>query len=153
MMRYELKGFTARAKARPISGKGRMFVPRPYQEWKACVREALATSYAPVPTLSLVAVAIEIHSPTRPRGDLDNLAGGLLDAIQPPRAKGDVRAQRQLEAEASIEERMQAAPGSLIGDDRQVVALSIRWIRSKRRMIVLMVEEQADMADVSKGSA
>ncbi|MNX66849.1 Endodeoxyribonuclease RusA [compost metagenome] len=153
MIRYELKGFTARAKARPISGKGRMFMPRPYQEWKAHVREALATLYAPVPTLSPVAIAIEIHSPSRPRGDLDNLAGGLLDAIQPPRAKGDVRAQRQLEAEASIEERMQAAPGSLIGDDRQVIALSIRWVQSKRRMIVLIVEEHADMVGAPTVSA
>jgi Holliday junction resolvase RusA-like endonuclease len=118
-----------------------MFVPREYQAWKASIREALARSYHPLATIATVSIDIELHGPNRPRGDLDNLAGGLLDAIQPPRAKGDVRAQRALEDASSIEERMASAPGCLIGDDKQVTALSIRWVRSKRRAIVLKLEE------------
>jgi hypothetical protein len=139
---YTLPDFKARPKARPISGKGRMFVPREYQDWKASIRAYLAVAFAPVPTLEPVAIAIELHGPNRPRGDLDNLAGGILDAIQPPRARGDVRAQRDLEAVATLEERMLAAPGCLIGDDRQVIELSIRWVKAKRRAIVIGMEER-----------
>lgn len=143
MAEFILPGFKARPKARPISGKGRMFVPRDYLEWKASLRAILASRYAPVPTLAMVAIAIELHGPNKPRGDLDNLAGGILDAIQPPRARGDVRAQRQLEEAASLAERMGAAPGCLIGDDKQVIDLAIRWVRARKRTVVIRLEEVA----------
>lgn len=138
---YTLRGFKAKPKARPLSGKGRMFVPREYQTWKASIRNELASAYQPVPVLGAVAICIELHAPNKPRGDLDNLAGGILDAIQPPRAKGDVRAQRVLEAETTLEERLAGAPGVLIADDKQVVALSIRWVPNRNRSIVLHVNE------------
>ncbi len=141
MTTYTLPGFKARPKARPISGKGRMYVPREYQQWKGEIRAFLAVTYAPIPTQAPVSVAIELHGPNRPRGDLDNLAGGLLDAIQPPRAKGDVRAQHQLEASVSLEDRLAAATGTLIADDKQVVRLSIAWIKSRKRAIILRLEE------------
>lgn len=140
MPSYELPDFKAKPKARPISGKGRMFVPKTYQDWKAEVRRRLADAYAPVPTLAAVAINIEIQAPNKPRGDLDNLAGGILDAIQPPRAKGDVRAQRSLEAVTSLEERLVAAPGALIADDKQVVRLGIAWIKSHRRRITIAID-------------
>ena len=138
---YTLRGFKAKPKARPLSGNGRMFVPREYQAWKASIRHELASVYQPVPILGAVNIGIELHAPNKPRGDLDNLAGGILDAIQPPRAKGDVRAQRALEAGTTLHERLAAAPGSLIADDKQVVALSIRWVPNRHRRIILHVKE------------
>jgi Holliday junction resolvase RusA-like endonuclease len=52
-----------------------------------------------------------------------------------------VRAQRALEKVVSIEDRLQGAPGCLIADDKQVVSLSIRWVKSKTRSIVIKIEE------------
>jgi hypothetical protein len=137
MKTYALPGLKAKPKARPLSGKGRMFVPREYLAWKQEFRDRLASAYQPVPSLGPVAIDIELHGPARPRGDLDNLAGAILDAIQPPRARGDVRAQRVLEAAHSLEERLAAAPGVLIADDKQVHALSVAWVKNRQRAIVL----------------
>lgn len=141
MIEYTLPNFRAKPKARPRTGKGRVFVPKEYVAWKDSVRRYLGETYRPKPVLGPCAIEIELYCPNKPRGDLDNLAGGLLDAIQPPRARGDVRAQRALEARTTIEERLAAAPGALIADDKQVVALSIRWVPNRNRSIVLHVSE------------
>lgn len=133
-------------KKRPQAGKGRMFMPRDYQDWKQAVRDKLA-AFAPTPTLAPVAIGVEIHSPSRPRGDVDNVLGALLDAIQPPRARGDVRAQRLLEKALTIEERMAMAPGCLIGDDAQVKEiLYFRWVKAKEYSVTIRLEELPEAA-------
>lgn len=141
MTTFVLPGFKAKPKARPYNGKGRMFMPREYTDWKASVRRYLAETYAPEPLLTPCTIDIEIRAPSKPRGDLDNLAGGLLDAIQPPRARGDLRAQHALEARTSLRERLTAAPGALIADDKQVVRLGIAWVESKARSILIRLAE------------
>lgn len=143
-MRYEIHGIKLKPKARP-RGNGRvMFMPPEYMQWKGEVRRYLADHYKPAPLLGPVGLSVEVHGPNRPRGDMDNLIGGLMDALQPPRAKGDVRAQRQLEAVTTIEERLAASPGCLYGDDAQVVALSIRWVKGRKRLVVLEVQDLSD---------
>lgn len=141
MATFILPGFKAKPKARPVSGKGRMFMPRAYTDWKASVRRYLAEAYAPKPLVTPCTIDIEIRAPSKPRGDLDNLAGGLLDAIQPPRARGDLRAQHVLEAQTSLQERLTAAQGSLIADDKQVVRLSITWIECEARSITIRLAD------------
>ena len=141
MKTYVLTGIKPRPKARPLAGRGKMFMPEDYQTWKETVRNFLAGAYAPQAIHGACVIDIELHAPYKPRGDLDNLAGGILDAIQPPRARGDVRAQRALEKAVSIEDRLSGASGCLIADDKQVVSLSIRWVKSKTRAIVIRVEE------------
>lgn len=144
MREYIIQGIKPMPKKRPQSGKGRTFMPREYQQWKQAVRDYLAAFYSPAPTLAPVALGVEFRGPSRPRGDLDNLLGGLMDALQPPRAKGDVRAQRALEQSVSLEDRLAMAPGCLYGDDRQVVEiLGLKWVKAKKPEIVLRIEERA----------
>lgn len=128
-------------KKRPSTHGRQVYVPREYQQWKQMVRDALAV-FAPTPTLAPVAIGVEVRGPSRGRGDVDNLLSGLLDAIQPPRARGDVRAQRALEQALTIEERMAMAPGCLIGDDAQVKEiLYFRWVKAKEYSVTIRLEE------------
>lgn len=149
-MRYELPGFKPMPKKRP---QGRTFhMPKDYLAWKQALRDELATRYNPLPVFGPVLLHIEIYAPNRPRGDRDNLAGGIMDALQPPRARGDVRAQRALEALTTIEERLEMAPGCLYADDAQVDDLRVRWVKSKERRLVIhlreLTEEQATKPDI-----
>jgi len=139
-------------KKRPQAGKGRVFMPRDYQIWKQAVRDELA-AFAPTPTLAPVAIGVEIRGPSRGRGDVDNLIGALMDAIQPPRARGDVRAQRILEAALTIEERMAMSPGCLIGDDSQIKEiLYFRWRKAKEYAVTIRLEELPEAAPKARSS-
>jgi Holliday junction resolvase RusA-like endonuclease len=139
-------------KKRPSSHGRQVFMPREYQQWKQTVRDALAV-FAPVPTLAPVAIGVEIRGPSRGRGDVDNLIGALMDAIQPPRARGDVRAQRFLEAALTIEERLAMSPGCLIGDDAQVKEiLYFRWVKAREYSVTIRLEELPETAQKARSS-
>ena len=84
----------AKAKPRP-RGKGKVFYnPPDYMEWKADIALEAALKYAKTKFEGPVAIKIsfrpttftvEIRQTNRPRfgrSDLDNLAGGVLDALQ-----------------------------------------------------------------------
>jgi Holliday junction resolvase RusA-like endonuclease len=139
-------------KKRPSSHGRQVFMPREYQQWKQTVRDALAV-FAPVPTLTPVNIGVEVRGPSRNRGDVDNLLGGLMDAIQPPSARGDVRAQRVLKQMLTIEERMAMAPGCLIGDDGQVKdILYFRWRKAKEYSVTIRLEESPEAAPKARSS-
>lgn len=42
----------------------------------------------------------------------------------------------------TLEERLEMAPSALIADDKQIVALSIRWVRARKRAIALRLEAE-----------
>ncbi|MNK58663.1 hypothetical protein D3C87_777530 [compost metagenome] len=117
-------------KKRPQAGRGAVFMPREYQRWKQTVRDALAV-FAPAPTLAPVAIGVKIRGPSRGRGD--------------------VRAQRALEAVTTLEERLAMSPGCLIGDDAQVKEiLYFRWVKAKEYSVTIRLEELPEAA-VSPG--
>ena len=68
------------SKARPRSprGGGRPYMPKAYMQWKATVR-ALMSEWWAVPPLEKVACLV-LHFKGPARGDLDNLAGAVLDS-------------------------------------------------------------------------
>lgn len=139
-MEYVLNGFAPKPKARPRSGKGRMFVPKEYTIWKHWLRQALA-EFNPVPITGPLALGLEIRGPNRPRGDMDNLLGGVMDALQPP-VSGDLRAQREYKATVPLELRLADAPGVLYADDSQVQEiLFVRWRKHKHKALVITIEE------------
>lgn len=129
-------------KKRPISGKGRMYVPRDYTDYKQQIREALAR-YEPIPILGPYRIDIAFHGPNKPRGDIDNLGAAINDAIQPPHARGDVRAQRDLDAAMTIQEQLDRAPGCLIADDKHNTDFRSHWVKDKVRQIKITIEEIA----------
>ncbi len=89
----------ARPKKRPRVTRRGTYMPKDYREWKSNVADYLAAVWKPKPPLdSPVAVEIVMRSdrievqiieldelwrrPKYLRGDIDNLAGGVLDAMQ-----------------------------------------------------------------------
>lgn len=131
-----------RSKARPQrAAAGFMYMPKGYQEYKKQVREAILSLGPCDPLLSPLVVTVQFHQPTQPRGDMDNLAGSILDAIQPERAKGNVKKQREYEASSDLAERLRRSPGALIGDDSQVVRLVSEWVPSWDKHILLTLQE------------
>lgn len=123
-------------KKRPRAAKGRMFMPHDYQKWKSDLRDHISGQSPEVISGNFV-IEVKLLFPTRPRGDLDNILGAVLDAIQPPRAKGDVRAQRDLEAITTLEERL--VPGCLIVDDKLANGAGISWVPSPYKVIQIEI--------------
>lgn len=68
------------SKARPRSprGGGRPYMPKAYMQWKADVRAILAEWWAIPPLEQVNCLCLVFRGPAR--GDLDNLAGAVLDA-------------------------------------------------------------------------
>jgi Holliday junction resolvase RusA-like endonuclease len=68
------------SKARPRSprGGGRPYMPKAYMQWKATVRALLAEWWTIPPLADVRCLVLVFRGPAR--GDLDNLAGALLDA-------------------------------------------------------------------------
>ena len=95
-----LKGWHAIPKKRPrVTSRG-TFMPAGYQDWKQETAFQMRQQYRHEPMQGHVAVAIDIVAKRKPRGDIDNLAGAILDA----------------------------GNGVLWTDDRQIVALAIVWL-------------------------
>lgn len=68
------------SKARPRSapGGGRPYMPAAYMQWKANVRAILAEWWTVPPLEQVNCLVLVFRGPAR--GDLDNLAGAVLDA-------------------------------------------------------------------------
>lgn len=68
------------SKARPRSprGGGRPYMPRAYMDWKANVRAILAEWWTIEPLDDVRCLCLSFRGPAR--GDLDNMAGAVLDA-------------------------------------------------------------------------
>jgi Holliday junction resolvase RusA-like endonuclease len=77
-MRYQLTGKIT-PKARPRLGKGRAYLPAKYRDWKeSAILELLSQSPPPDP---LVKAEVSIAIGGKQTGDLDNIAGAVLDAL------------------------------------------------------------------------
>lgn len=76
-----LKDWHAKPKARPrVTSRG-TYMPGGYQDWLNETRFLMQRELAGMPPASgKLAVRILVQAPSKPRGDLDNLAGGILDA-------------------------------------------------------------------------
>lgn len=93
--------YPGKPKARPrVTRTGHAFMPKPYMDWKELVRGFLKDSCRAVHFDGPVRCDMVFHKEhirlviekidgdqQYIRGDIDNLAGGLMDAIQP--AKGE----------------------------------------------------------------
>lgn len=68
------------SKARPRSapGGGRPYMPKAYMDWRANVRAILAEWWTIPPLPQVNCLCLVFRGPAR--GDLDNLAGAVLDA-------------------------------------------------------------------------
>jgi len=66
-------------KARPRFSAGHTYLPAKYRDWKTQAIEALRAQRGELPTLSKAAVTIVIYN--QARGDIDNIAGAVLDAL------------------------------------------------------------------------
>lgn len=68
------------SKARPRStrGSGRVYMPPSYMKWKAQTRALMAEWWAEPPLESVNTLYLSFRGPAR--GDLDNLAGAVLDS-------------------------------------------------------------------------
>lgn len=67
-------------KARPREYRGRFLLPKNYREWKENAIAELQIQYQGKP-LSGVYVLIQLHGKHNRRGDSDNIAGSILDAL------------------------------------------------------------------------
>lgn len=77
-MTYQLTGKIT-PKARPRLGKGRAYLPQKYRDWKdEAISQLLTQSRPPDP---LVKAEVSIYIGGGQRGDLDNIAGAILDAL------------------------------------------------------------------------
>ena len=77
-MKYQLNG-NITPKARPRLGRGGAYLPSNYRDWKDdAIAQLLTQSYPPEP-MARVEVSIAIGE--KQRGDLDNIAGAILDAL------------------------------------------------------------------------
>lgn len=68
------------SKARPRMSRrgGRAYMPISYMEWKARVRALMAEWWAEPPLDRVTCLVLSFYGPAR--GDLDNLAGAVLDS-------------------------------------------------------------------------
>ncbi|WP_373546358.1 RusA family crossover junction endodeoxyribonuclease [Chamaesiphon sp.] len=77
-MNYQLTGKIT-PKARPRLGRGGAYLPSNYRDWKDdAIAQLLAQSRPPEP-IARAKVSIAIGG--KQRGDLDNIAGAILDAL------------------------------------------------------------------------
>ena len=68
-------------KARPRFVNGRTYMPGAYQDWKNEARYALGKAWkGREPIKASLRIRILAVSRKAPRGDMDNLAGGILDS-------------------------------------------------------------------------
>lgn len=118
MRPYVIWGILPKPKARPrVTGRA-TYMPKSYQDWRAEIRRALIASYG-----SVVPVDFRFHcemvfmSKKRPRGDLDNLIGGVLDAIQC--GKHD--------------------PWGLIKDDGLMDSISAKWLKANDGTVFISI--------------
>ena len=68
-------------KARPRVSFGRAYLPQNYRNWKDSAIAELMTQYQGEPLKAVESVAIELTGKHSRRGDADNIAGALLDAM------------------------------------------------------------------------
>jgi Holliday junction resolvase RusA-like endonuclease len=77
-MNYQLKGKIT-PKARPKLGNGRAYLPANYRDWKELAILQLESQGVPQIPIDKAVVSIAIGG--KQRGDLDNIAGAILDAL------------------------------------------------------------------------
>ena len=77
-MNYQLTGKIT-PKARPRLGRGGVHLPSNYRDWKADAIAQLLTQSRPLEPMARAEVSIGIGG--KQRGDLDNIAGAILDAL------------------------------------------------------------------------
>ena len=101
MIRIELDGWYAVPKKRPRVTRNGTYMPHGYTDWKQETAYQMRKAWGQPPIEGTLGVAIELVARKRPRGDMDNLAGAVLDA----------------------------GNGVLWVDDRQIAALSVAWLK------------------------
>ncbi|WP_373538776.1 RusA family crossover junction endodeoxyribonuclease [Chamaesiphon sp.] len=77
-MNYQLTG-NITPKARPRLGRGGAYLPNKYRDWKEDAIAQLLTQSRPPEPIAKTEVSIAIGG--KQRGDLDNIAGAILDAL------------------------------------------------------------------------
>jgi Holliday junction resolvase RusA-like endonuclease len=77
-MNYQLTGKIT-PKARPRLGRGGVHLPANYRDWKEDAIAQLLSQSRPTCPIDKAEVSIEIGG--KQRGDLDNIAGAILDAL------------------------------------------------------------------------
>lgn len=69
-------------KARPrLTHSGRAYLPDAYRQWKAGSIDHLKSQYQGDRLLRVRSISIELHGKHSRRGDSDNIAGSILDAL------------------------------------------------------------------------
>jgi Holliday junction resolvase RusA-like endonuclease len=77
-MNYQLTGKIT-PKARPRLGSGGAYLPSKYRDWKDDAIAQLLTQSRPPHPIDKAEISISIGG--KQRGDLDNIAGAILDAL------------------------------------------------------------------------
>jgi Holliday junction resolvase RusA-like endonuclease len=77
-LNYQLTG-NITPKARPRLGRGGAYLPDKYRDWKEDAILQLLTQTPPPQPLDKAVISIAIGG--KQRGDLDNIAGAILDAL------------------------------------------------------------------------
>lgn len=77
-LKYKLTGKVV-PKARPRFGGSRAYLPQRYRDWKANAIAELLTQSRPLEPIAKAEISIDLFGSHR--GDLDNLAGSVLDAL------------------------------------------------------------------------
>jgi Holliday junction resolvase RusA-like endonuclease len=77
-MIYKLTG-NITPKARPRLGRGGAYLPSKYRDWKEEAIAQLFTQSRPPQPLAKATISIAVGG--KQRGDLDNIAGAILDAL------------------------------------------------------------------------
>ena len=76
---FELRvSLMSKARPRMPRGGGRPYMPKAYMDWKADVRAILAEWWTVAPLEKVNCLCLSFRGPAR--GDLDNMAGAVLDA-------------------------------------------------------------------------
>lgn len=68
----------SKARPRSLPGVSRPYMPPAYMKWKASLRGQMGEWWTLPPLTKVNALVITFHGPAR--GDLDNMAGAVLDA-------------------------------------------------------------------------
>ena len=77
-MKYILTGKVT-PKQRPRFGGGHAYLPSKYRDWKENAIIELLSQSRPIEPISKAEISIQLYGAMR--GDLDNLAGSVLDAL------------------------------------------------------------------------
>lgn len=105
------------SKARPRTppGGGRPYMPKAYMDWKATVRAILAEWWTIQPLAQVRCLHLVFRGPAR--GDLDNLAGAVLDA-----GNGLIWADDRVGVVPTLALRFERA-----GRDSQSISMKVIW--------------------------